>query len=250
MVLIHLSKKAWSGIMIRARGRQSIPKVLIGFGRHLVYTEGTKTEPLYVTNLKEEIAKHLNVSERQIEIITVTTKKSKHTLELVEYAKKDVQERRHRGETVDFVWIFYDKDSYDDFDDTYKAIFEMNNKHDGKDDTVPCDSFDTSWFACWSNECFEVWAYHYFENLITPLPREDYIKKINQFLKKNGCKQTYEKNLENLHSFLTNNGGSIDKAIKLMKSKDVPRFKKPNPSSGIYQFAEYICAYLSKSNSN
>ena len=231
--------------MVKSRGRKSIPQVLIGFGRHLVYAEGTKTEPLYVADLRRLVATKLCVDERLIEIVTTTTSKTKHTKELVDFAFHNVCERRKKGETIDYVWIFYDKDSFDDFDDAYLSIINLNNKHNKDDGTIPCDMFDTSWNACWSNECFEVWVYHYFENLNTPLPRDDYIKKINQFLKRNGSKIEYSKSHEHLHTFLEANGGSLELAIKLMKNKDVKGHVKPNPSSGVYLFAEYILAYLS-----
>ena len=47
-----------------------------------------------------------------------------------------------------------------------------------------------------------------------------------------------------LHHFLTENGGDIRKATKLMKNKDTDLYIKPNPSSGIYQFTEFILAYI------
>ena len=250
MVQTLLLKRDWSGLMVRSHGRKSIPSVLIGFGRHLVYAEGTKTEPLYVADLKHLVATKLCIDERFIEIVPVTTNKTRHTSELVNFAFKDVCARRKKGETIDYVWIFYDKDSFDDFDDAYRIIMNFNNKHNEDDGAVSCDMFDTSWNACWSNECFEVWAYHYFESLNTPLSRDDYIKKINQFLKRNGCKSEYSKNHKRLHSFLEENGGSLELAIKLMKAKDNKEFIKPNPSSGVYLFAEYIQAYLSKDKGN
>ena len=222
--------------MIRSKGRREIPKALMSFGRHLVYAEGTKTEPLYVEDLKTLISEKLNVDKRDIELISVPMTKSKHTCDLVEYAKQDAINRKHKGETINYVWIFYDKDSYEDFDKAYRDIKELDN----------CYSGGISWIPCWSNECFEVWVYHYFEKLTTPLPREDYIKKINAFLKRNKCKEKYSKNRTDLHHFLANNGGDINKAIKWMKEVDDGSDIKPNPSSGIYQFAEYIMVYINK----
>ena len=242
MVRIHSSRKDWGGVMIKLRGRRNIPNEMMSFGRHLVYAEGTKTEPLYVDDLKTFISKELNVSKDDVEIITPKTNKSLHTVELVEYAISDVIERRNDGETIDYVWVFYDKDEYEDFDDAYRLIIKQNSNGEAY-------SNGTTWFACWSNECFEVWAYHYFENLESELNRSQYIKKINAFLKKNGCKEEYTKNRKDLHQFLTNNGGDIRLAMRLMKKKDEGNpDPKPNPSSGIYQFAEYILAYIDNKN--
>lgn len=47
-----------------------------------------------------------------------------------------------------------------------------------------------------------------------------------------------------LHHFLSLYGGDIRKATQLMKNKDVDSDIKPNPSSGIYQFTEFILAYI------
>lgn len=222
--------------MIRSKGRREIPQSLMSFGRHLVYAEGTKTEPLYVEDLKTLISEKLNVEKRDIELISVPTSKSKHTCELVEYAEKDVLARKRKKENIDYVWIFYDKDCYEDFDKAYLMIKELDSNFVA----------GASWIPCWSNECFEVWVYHYFEKLTTPLPRKDYIDKINNFLKRNGCNEEYTKNRKDLHHFLANYGGSIEKAIKWMKDADDGSNKKPNPSSGIYQFADYIAIYLNK----
>ena len=219
--------------MNRPQGRRNIPKILIPFGRHLVYAEGTKTEPLYVEDLKVFVSEVLKVKKEDIEIIPVKMNKSQHTVDLVEYAIKDVEKRKKKQEVITNVWIFYDKDDYKDFDKVYRLIKEQDEL-DGNID----------WKACWSNECFEVWVYHYFENLETPIERGQYITKINAFLKKNGSPKKYEKNMRDLHHFLTRYGGDIRKATQLMKNKDINSDIKPNPSSGIYQFAEFILAYI------
>lgn len=224
----------------RPRGRRNIPNVLLSFGRHLVYAEGTKTEPLYVEDLKAFASEELSVSKDDIEIVSVKAAKSKHTIDLVKYAIEDVKKRKKKSETITDVWVFYDKDDFEDFDEAFRLI-----KEQGKNDS------DIAWHACWSNECFEVWVYHYFENLQTAMSRKNYIDKINGFLKEKGCRKKYKKNMEGLHHFLTVYGGSIEKATKWMKKKDEDSKsdKKPNPSSGIYQFAEFILAYIKNKKS-
>lgn len=205
----------------------------MSFGRHLIYAEGTKTEPLYVEDLRLFVSEQLEVSKEDLEIVPVKMKKSQHTVDLVNYAISDVKKRLMNHETIDYVWIFYDKDDYQDFNEAYKLIIDQNNINS-----------DVEWKACWSNECFEVWVYHYFENLETPISRDQYITKINAFLKKHGCREKYAKNRLDIHHFLSKNGGDIRKAMRLMKNKDVASDNKPNPSSGIYQFAEFILAYI------
>lgn len=223
--------------MNRPQGRRNIPTILIPFGRHLVYAEGTKTEPLYVEDLKVFVSEELKVKKENIEIIPVKMNKSQHTVDLVNYAIKDVEKRKRKQEVITNVWVFYDKDDYKDFDKAFRLIREQDEL-----------DADIEWKACWSNECFEVWIYHYFENLETPIDREQYVKKINAFLKRNGCPKEYKKNIKDLHHFLTQYGGDIRKATQLMKNKDINSDIKPNPSSGIYQFAEFILAYINNKN--
>ena len=156
----------------------------------------------------------------------------------MDFAEKNVLERKQKGEVINYVWIFYDNDGYPDFDKTFRKIKKLNEKYDG----------NITWFPCWSNDCFEVWIYHYFEKLTTPLPRKEYIDRINNFLKRNDSKEEYSKTRNDLHHFLTSNGGSIENATKWMKEADNGSDKKPNPSSGIYQFAEYLLAYVNNNN--
>lgn len=230
---IHLLRKDSVGVMNRPYGRRNIPLILVPFGRHLVYAEGTKTEPLYVEDLKAFVSEQLGVKKEDIEIIPVKMNKSQHTVDLVKFAINDVEKRKRNQEQINNVWVFYDKDDYKDFNEAYRLIREQDEL-----------DADIEWKACWSNECFEVWVYHYFENLETPIEREQYIKKINAFLRRNKCPKEYKKNMECLHHFLTQYGGDIRKATQLMKNKDVDSDIKPNPSSGIYQFAEFILAYI------
>lgn len=214
----------------------------ISMGRHLVYSEGTKTEPFYVEN----IAKHLpfDLARKNI-LIPKKYSKTKHTVELIERAQNDVAKERKKGNTVNGVWIMFDKDSFADFDEACMAIESKNSKMN--DDGYLGDEFGTIWYCCFSNECFELWPYLHFEDLNAALPRDDYIKKINAFIKKRGNKETYAKNKKQLYDFLKRSGGDIDKAIKFAKRKDAgTKKKKENPSTGLYQFVQFFKYYFDK----
>ena len=113
-------------MMNRPQGRRNIPTFLIPFGRHLVYAEGTKTEPLYVEDLKVFVSEELKVAKEDIEIIPVKMSKSQHTVDLVEYAIKDEKKKKKKQEVITNVWIFYDKDDYKDFDEAYRLIREQD----------------------------------------------------------------------------------------------------------------------------
>ena len=227
---------------MRAPSRKRIGIELISMGRHLVYAEGTKTEPQYV----EKISEHLKPDPtRRNLLIPKKYSKTKHTLELIERAENDVSKERKANKSIDGVWILFDKDSFDDFNEACLEIEKKNCKKNS--DGQMADDFGTVWHCCYSNESFELWPYLHFEDLTTPLDRNVYIEKIDAFIKSRGFKGEYKKNERRPYDFLINNGGDVDKAIKFAKRKNPGVGKtKPNPSTSIYELVEFFKAYFSK----
>lgn len=227
---------------MRAPNRNAIKKQLIGMGRHLVYSEGTKTEPYYVENISDYLP--VDPSHRDV-LIPKKYSKTKHTIELIKRAESDVKNQRNKGFSVDSVWILFDKDSFDDFDLACKLIEEKNTVLN--DNGYLADKLGTVWHCCYSNESFEIWPYLHFEDLTTPLSRDDYIEKIDTFIKSRGFNGHYLKNNKKPYDFLIANGGNMAKAIKYAKRKDAGLGKiKTNPSTGLYEFAEFFSAYMNK----
>ncbi len=95
----------------RQISRNQLPHELQSIGRHLVYSEGTKTEPKYIDNIKRLIAKKYQVNHNSIEII-IANEESTNTIYLVEMAKNDVRNRLKNDEKIDHIWIFFDKDDF------------------------------------------------------------------------------------------------------------------------------------------
>jgi len=226
-------------------GRVARKKVLQAYGYHLVYGEGTKTEPNYANDVYNHIPKEFHNS--QIVIETVPQSGGHNTLDLIQFAETDIVEKR-KERRVDHVWIFYDKDSFprDRFDNSFTKIGAKNlskNKHlhiDGED----CDEFGTKWHAIWNNECFEIWVLLHFENLESALPRRDYIPKINEYLA--FYSEIYSKGRTDLYEVLLK-CGKVKSAIRFAKKLDenLARPKvKTNPSTGVYIFVEYFERYL------
>lgn len=233
-----------SGI-IKPKGRRYISDVLLNFGVHLVYSEGTKTEPSYVKNIKENIASKYNCRPNDIKIIQ-GNEKSYSTKGLVNYAFQDVEKRIKSGEKINHVWIMFDKDDFnkDDFNIAHDMINEKNNSSNKNDEEYTYDiNTGISWHSCWSNECFELWLCLYYSYYNSGNNRIEYIKHLEsrKELKKIGF--IYNKNINNIHDILVNNGGSLDNAIKYAK-----KLHKNNnieaPSTGMYEFAEYFKAYM------
>lgn len=225
----------------KPKGRNSLPKELLQFGRHLVYAEGTKTEPNYIESIKKEIAEKYNCSQNEINIIPVVDGRTHNTKHLVEYVKKDVDKRLKKKEQIDHVWIFFDKDDFplENFICANKMIEEMNNSKSKNNDGFAFNKeTNISWHSCFSNEAFELWYCLYFELYDTERNRKEYIKILNKKLK-----YSYSKKRKDMHQILVNRGGSIKNAIR--NSKKLKGLKTySNPSTGVYTFAEYFLAYM------
>lgn len=227
-------------MMQKTKGRTSLGPRLITMGRHLVYSEGTKTEPLYVENIKSHIPEdptHANV------LVAKKYSKSKHTTELLERAELAVRKERENKHTVDDVWIFLDKDSFGDFDEACRSIEKKNTTVDSNGEAR--DMLGTRSHCCYSNQCFELWVYLHFNDLHSKIGREKYIEKINSFIARINPKETYTKNKETLYDFLPTVGGNVDKAIKLAKKLDIEYgVNREEPSTKVYEFVEFFRKYM------
>lgn len=231
---------------IKPKGRQAREKVLKPYGIHLVYAEGEKTEPLYVSNIDQKIQENKKDKNSSIKIEVNPKSGGRSTLSLIEFAERDVIKRRRKKEVIDHIWIFYDKDSFiqDDYDNAFHKINSKNKKTHINEDGDITDSYGTRWHACWSNESFELWILLHFANVQSSLSRQDYITKINGHLKSK--KLTYEKNLNCLYDVVCKHG-DVKNAIKYAKCLDLELgnpLKKDNPSTGVYLFVEYFKLFL------
>jgi len=232
-------------MLIRPKGRRGIPDALIGMGKHIIYSEGTKTEPNYVDSIKKSIANKYNVLPNEIDIVIVKDK-SYSTLGLVKYVEKDIKEKL-KSINIDHVWIFFDKDDFeaDDFSNAISKIESKNNSKSLSAFNLKTDKNNITWHACYSNESFELWYLLYFNYIDTALSRQNYIDmlKKNEELKR--IDFNYSKNENNLHEILTRAGGSITNAIKNAK-----RIKEKNgyenPSTNVCEFAEFFKPYLNE----
>ena len=229
--------------MIKPKGRSSLPLELLQFGRHLVYAEGTKTEPYYIESVKKEIASKYRCKQNQIEIITAGNGTSYNTTGLVKFAKNDVKSRIQKGEHIDHVWIFFDQDDFprENFVNAHNMINKINNSKELNADGFKFDKeTEISWHSCFSNECFELWYCLYFNFYDVANTRKEYKRILNAKLTKGG---SYSKTKEDMHQHLVMNGGSIESAINFSK-KLSGLHDLTNPSTGVYEFAEYFKSYM------
>ena len=245
MVRIHSLRKDLIGMneKISPKGRKNLPERLINFGRHLVYSEGTKTEPYYVENIKKCIAEKYKIGINDIEIINANQNGSLNTIGLVRYAIKDVANRLKNDETINHVWIFYDKDSFPkaNYTNAHNKIQSLNCKKN--EEHIPCDKNNIIWHSMPSNECFELFLMSYFNYQTSALKRTSYAGMIEKEVRKKFPSFTYAKNLTDIHSTLIKAGGTIKKAIRFCKKMEKEN-NIDNPSSKAYLFLEYFNRYL------
>ena len=229
------------------KGRKNLPTALLNFGNNLVYSEGIKTEPYYVENIKKCIAENFLIKPNDIAIIPVNKeKKSNNTIYLVKDAINDVNKRIKNGELIDNVWIFFDKDYFTGYEKAFKKIDELNDSEKTNNNGFKYNKqTNVSWHYCWSNEAFELWLCLYFNYDQASHSRDDYEKILDNNPELKKVNFNYKKNLENIHTILTKAGGSIENAIKFAKKLNKIN-GRGNPSTGVYKFAEFFLPYMKK----
>ena len=126
--------------------------------RFLIVCEGTKTEPHYF----EALIKNYISTVREVTI----EGEARATVALVDRTLEIKQElERKNAMSFDRVWVVFDKDDFDDFNDAIKKANKLG------------------FHSAWTNEAFELWYYLHFEYLDTGIGRADYIKKLEEAFK-------------------------------------------------------------------
>ena len=126
--------------------------------RFLIVCEGTKTEPHYF----EALIKNYISTVREVTI----EGEGRATVALVDRTLEIKQElERKNAMSFDRVWVVFDKDDFDDFNDAIKKANKLG------------------FHSAWTNEAFELWYSVHFECLDTGIGRADYIKKLEEAFK-------------------------------------------------------------------
>ena len=108
--------------------------------RFLIVCEGTKTEPHYF----EALIKNYISTVREVTI----EGEGRATVALVDRTLEIKQElERKNAMSFDRVWVVFDKDDFDDFNDAIKKANKLG------------------FHSAWTNEAFELWYYLHFEYL-------------------------------------------------------------------------------------
>ena len=215
-------KNSWS------ESRDDAPKIRIKPERHLIVTEGTKTEPNYFGEMGNRINRIYRGDPIKVEIMGT----GRNTTSLYDFAKEKA-ESAIAGYT--HVWLVYDKDSFSA--DKFNAVASM------------CQSSQCSgacFHAIWSNESFELWFLLHFDYLQSGLSREMYIPKLNDHLKKLGLRP-YQKNDPNMYAILEPYlSTAIKNANKLEKENEGVLPADAKPGTQVHKLVGYLLQFLAQ----
>lgn len=197
---------------------------------YLIVTEGERTEPLYFKGMQkliqEKVGGVVDVFEQPL--IDVHGEGCS-TTRLVEVADQIIKDAKIIYQNV---WIVFDKDDFDDFD---QAIQETINK---------------GYNVAWSNQSFEYWLYLHFYYSDSALHRYQWNEKLDEIFKKNNLGNgTYQKNYEDIYNMVNIYDG-VNVAIKHAKRR-MAEFEKGgcrpsqyDPGTMVHKLVESLKVYL------
>lgn len=198
--------------------------------RHLFVTEGTKTEPYYLTGLVDLICeRHGEEMRQQFEIIG----EGDNTLNLLQKAERYQQ---NGADEYQHVWILYDQDDFppDSFDNTVKRCDAINKRFQREGRT-------TRFHAIWSNQCIELWFVLHFDYLQSNVNRKQYREILSRHIG-----QHYEKTDKKIFKVLYPHlDRGMKHAIKLMDN--YPQGAPPSqraPATNVYRLIAHLREYM------
>nr|WP_320027101.1 RloB family protein [uncultured Acetobacterium sp.] len=197
---------------------------------YLIVTEGERTEPLYFKGMTKIIERKMggNVDVYELPTIDIngegcsTCKLIEKTDELVSKAKIIYQN----------IWVVFDKDDFDDFDEAIKMAENKGYK------------------VAWSNQSFEYWLYLHFNYSDSALHRDDWCDKLSEIFDNYRLGEgKYNKNYDVIYNLVDSNDG-VNSAIKNAKRKMEDYFCKNvkpsecDPGTTVHLLALELKRYL------
>ena len=151
--------------------------------RFLIVCEGKKTEPHYFKAL-------INNFISAVREVTIEGE-GRATVALVDRTQEIKAElERKNAMTFDRVWVVFDKDDFEDFNEAIKKAHKLG------------------FHSAWTNEAFELWYYLHFEYLDTGISRSAYIEKLEESFRNRMGDETfkYRKGNPDIYSLLQQYG--------------------------------------------
>lgn len=196
----------------------------------LIVTEGERTEPLYFKGIQKLIKEKIGGWVDVIEVPVIDIHgKGCSTGKLIEVTDQIVKDAKISYQNI---WVVFDKDDFDDFDQAIK------------------EGVDKGYKVAWSNQSFEYWIYLHFHYSISSLHRDDWNIKLDEIFKQyNLGTGKYQKNYENIYN-MVNIFDGVNTAIKNAKrrmsefDKEKCKPSKYDPGTMVYKLVEELNLYL------
>lgn len=165
----------------------------------LIVTEGERTEPLYLKGMQKIIRERIGGMVEVVEAPVIDIHgKGSSTGKLIEITDQMVKEAKIIYQNI---WVVFDKDDFDDFDQAIK------------------EGTDKGYKIAWSNQSFEYWLYLHFYYSDSALHRDEWVGKLDEIFKKYDLGDgKYRKNYEDIYNIVNTYGG-VDAAIKNAKRR-------------------------------
>lgn len=197
---------------------------------YLIVTEGKRTEPLYFNGLKRLIQSKMGGTVNVVEIPVIDiTGEGCATGKLIEKTEEIVRKAKIWYQNI---WVVFDKDDFDDFD---QAIIEGTVK---------------GYKVAWSNQAFEYWIYLHFYYSDSALHRDVWNEKLDEVFRQYQIGDgRYHKNYEDIYEMLDTYDGvnsAIKNAKRRMAGYDADRMPPSayDPGTTVHLLVEELKKYL------
>jgi len=194
-------------------------------GYDLIICCGEQTEPNYFGEATNWFIKEAKIKKdvAQFFIIRSHIVDPLNMARMAKEIKQDTEQRN--GVEIDHVWVVFDKDNFE---------------NDAFNNAVKLLDSEKNYTALWSNQCFELWLLLHFSFMNSAIDRNEYYKKLSEFLK-----ERYAKNSKTVFNQVMSKGnlqGAIRNAIKLHDKNKTPANNEP--ATTVYEFFLFYSRYL------
>lgn len=144
------------------------------YDRILIVTEGLKTEPHYLGEIRSQY--RLQTANVQVQHSLFGTS----PLKIVEYAEylfvNGDEDRNIQPRAFEQVYVVFDRDDHDSYHNALAKVVALNGKilNDAKQ--------KVAFRAVASVPCFELWLLLHFEDVLAPLHRTEVYQRLSQYL--------------------------------------------------------------------
>lgn len=144
------------------------------YARVLIVTEGSKTEPMYLEEIRGAFQLHsANVAVQHGQLGTAP-------LQVVQYARQLFEEgdlkKGIRPRSFDQVYAVFDRDDHDSYFNALDLAQSLNGKLRNDDRQA------VSFSAVASVPSFELWLLLHFEDVLAPIHRDEVMQRLKQYL--------------------------------------------------------------------